>query len=118
MECVCHQPEFTIRGFEPSCESSHVLFSFHTCDLGHPLQQATVLLSANVGFLVVNSVNNGNGVSLRQITSYLSLMASFASIMLGLVFARHNRTESQDSGFTAVRTYISFRASCHRYNPA
>ena len=113
MECVCHPPEFTIRGFEPSCASSHVLFSFRACDLGHPPQQATVLLGANVGFLAIGTVDNGNGVSLRQITSYLSLMASFASIMLGLVFVRHNRTESRNSVFATVRSHLSFRASCH-----
>ncbi|KAL4071432.1 hypothetical protein V8B97DRAFT_1917629 [Scleroderma yunnanense] len=43
---------------------------------------ATVLLTSNVGFLAINSVDSGRGVSLRQIASYLSLMASFGSIML------------------------------------
>ncbi|KAL4079411.1 hypothetical protein J3A83DRAFT_1090251 [Scleroderma citrinum] len=68
---------------------------------------ATVLLNGNVGFLAINSVDSGNGVSLRQIASYLSLMASFASIMLGLVFVRHNRTESRNSVFAAVGSYLS-----------
>ena len=68
----------------------------------HPAQQATVLLNANVGFLAINTVDSGNGVSLRQIASYMSLMASFASIMLGLVFVGYNRTESRNSVFAAV----------------
>ncbi|KIM67300.1 hypothetical protein SCLCIDRAFT_108361 [Scleroderma citrinum Foug A] len=79
------------------------LFSSHTRDLTHSPQQATVLLGANVGFLGITSVDNGNEVSLRQISSYLSLMASFASIMLGLVFVQHNRTERWNSVFTVAR---------------
>ncbi|KAL4079409.1 hypothetical protein J3A83DRAFT_1089265 [Scleroderma citrinum] len=63
---------------------------------------ATVLLTSNVGFLAINSVDSGRGVSLRQIASYLSLMASFGSIMLGLTFVRHNRTESRNSSFAAA----------------
>lgn len=82
MECICHPPVFAVRGFEPS---------------------STVLLGANVGFLGITSVDNGNEVSLRQISSYLSLMASFASIMLGLVFVQHNRTERWNSVFTVAR---------------
>ena len=64
--------------------------------------QATVLLNANVGFLAIQSVDNGGGNSLRQIASYMSLVASFASIMLGLVFVGYNRTESRNSFFSAV----------------
>lgn len=58
---------------------------------------ATLLVSLNVGFL-----DSGNGGSFRQIISRLSLMTSFASLMLGLVFVRHNRTESRNSIFAAV----------------
>ena len=55
-----------------------------------------MLLNANVGFLAINSVDNGNAVSLRQIASYVSLMASFASIMIGLVLVKYNNhTESR-----------------------
>ncbi|KAL4071433.1 hypothetical protein V8B97DRAFT_469435 [Scleroderma yunnanense] len=64
---------------------------------------ATVLLNGNVGFLGIHSVDSGNGVSLRQIVSYLSLIASFASIMLGLVFVRHSRTDSRNSVFAAAK---------------
>ena len=78
-----------------------------------PRQQATVLLNGNVGFLAIETVDKGDGVSLRQITSYLSLIASFASIMLGLVLARHNRKESRNSAFAAVRPHLAFRIPCH-----
>ena len=66
-----------------------------------------MLLNANVGFLAIESVDNGNRVSLRQIASYMSLMTSFASIMLGLVFVGYNRTESRNSVFAAVCLCLS-----------
>ncbi|KAF9244122.1 hypothetical protein BU15DRAFT_59465 [Melanogaster broomeanus] len=53
---------------------------------------ATVLLNANVGFLAIQSVDDGGGTSLRQLASYMSLVASLASIVLGLAFVEHNRT--------------------------
>ncbi|KIJ61555.1 hypothetical protein HYDPIDRAFT_96423, partial [Hydnomerulius pinastri MD-312] len=63
---------------------------------------ATVLLNANVGFLAIQSVDDGNGTALRQIASYMSLVASFASIVLGLVFVGHNRTETRNTAFQAA----------------
>lgn len=73
--------------------------------VSYPLQ-ATVLLNANVGFLAIHSVDDGNGTTLRQIASYLSLMSSLASIILGLVFVGHNRTESRNSVFAAVNRFL------------
>ncbi|KAF9223223.1 hypothetical protein BS17DRAFT_781512 [Gyrodon lividus] len=64
---------------------------------------ATVLLNANVGFLAIQSVDNGNGKSLRQLTSYVSLVASMASIILGLVFVGHNRTDTRNTAFQAAK---------------
>ncbi|EGO03998.1 hypothetical protein SERLA73DRAFT_158399 [Serpula lacrymans var. lacrymans S7.3] len=63
---------------------------------------ASVLLNANVGFLAIQSVDNGSGAndnarSLTQIASYLSLVASVGSIVLGLVLVRHTRTKKNDS---------------------
>ena len=102
MECVREPIEFTIAGYQPSCVSLSFLTFFTCCLLTLLAKQATVLLNANVGFLAIQSVDDGGGNSLRQIASYMSLMASFASIMLGLVFVGHNRTESRNSVFAAV----------------
>ncbi|KAF9227021.1 hypothetical protein BS17DRAFT_764376 [Gyrodon lividus] len=55
---------------------------------------ATVPLNANVGFLAIQSVDNGGGITLRQLSSYMSLVTSMASIVLGLAFVGHNRTET------------------------
>ncbi|KAF9225844.1 hypothetical protein BS17DRAFT_729968 [Gyrodon lividus] len=63
---------------------------------------ATVLLNANVGFLAIQSVDNGGGITLRQLASYMSLVASMASIVLGLAFVGHNRTESRNTAFQAA----------------
>ncbi|KIJ06328.1 hypothetical protein PAXINDRAFT_103413 [Paxillus involutus ATCC 200175] len=63
---------------------------------------ATVLLNANVGFLAIQSVDNGGGITLRQLVSYMSLVASMASILLGLDFVEHNCTETRDTDFRAA----------------
>ncbi|KAF8842910.1 hypothetical protein BDN67DRAFT_965056 [Paxillus ammoniavirescens] len=58
---------------------------------------ATVLLTTNVGFLAIQSVDSYTSRSLRQIASYLSVISSIASIMLGLIFierSRHNRSNN------------------------
>ncbi|KAI6116134.1 hypothetical protein F5141DRAFT_648567 [Pisolithus sp. B1] len=68
---------------------------------------ATVLLNANVGFLSIHTVDDGNGTTLRQISSYLSLMASLSSILVGLILVRHNRTESQNFVFAAAKFLAS-----------
>ena len=65
-------------------------------------KQATVLLNANVGFLAIQSVDDGGGSSLKHIASYMSLITNFASIMLGLAFVGYNRTENRNSDFSAV----------------
>ncbi|EGO03825.1 hypothetical protein SERLA73DRAFT_69655 [Serpula lacrymans var. lacrymans S7.3] len=63
---------------------------------------ATVLLNANVGFLAINSVDNGSGPndtsrSATQLASYFSLVASLGSIISGLVLFRHTRTKAQEN---------------------
>ncbi|KAG6333219.1 hypothetical protein ID866_5874 [Astraeus odoratus] len=84
-----------------------------TSQLGDTNLLATVLLNANVGFLAINSVDSGAGISLRQISSYLSLMTSFASIILGLILVRHNRTESRNSVFAAAKFLGSLHHEKH-----
>jgi len=58
-----------------------------------------MLLNANVAFLAIQSVdNNGNTVYNRspmQISSYLSMLTSIGSIIIGLLLA--NQTRNQDS---------------------
>jgi hypothetical protein len=66
------------------------------------LSQATVLLNANVGFLAINTVDKG-GRSLIQMASYMSLMTSLGSIVLGLVFVSRERTSTgQSTAWEAV----------------
>ncbi|KAF9234257.1 hypothetical protein BU15DRAFT_65866 [Melanogaster broomeanus] len=62
-----------------------------------------VLLNANVGFLAIQSVDDGGGTTLRQLASYMSLVASLASIVLGLVFVGHNRTDTRNTAFQAAK---------------
>ncbi|KAF9241575.1 hypothetical protein BU15DRAFT_44841, partial [Melanogaster broomeanus] len=60
---------------------------------------ATVLLTTNVGFLAIQSVDSSTSRSVRQITSYLSIVCSLASIVIGLIFlerSRHDRSNSVD----------------------
>ena len=49
------------------------------------------MLNANVGFLAVNK----GGKTSIQMASYMSLVTSFASIVLGLFFVSQNRTSGQ-----------------------
>ncbi|KIJ58029.1 hypothetical protein HYDPIDRAFT_51732, partial [Hydnomerulius pinastri MD-312] len=66
---------------------------------------ATVLLNANVGFLAIQSVDDGGGIAFRQIASYMSLVASFASIVLGLSFVRQTRIKTHNTVFYAARFF-------------
>ncbi|KAG0695931.1 hypothetical protein DFH29DRAFT_953418 [Suillus ampliporus] len=56
--------------------------------------QATVLLGANVGFLAINSIDV-SGRSPTQVASYMSLVASLGSMIIGLLLVSHARTLSQ-----------------------
>jgi hypothetical protein len=58
------------------------------------LNQATVLLNANVGFLAIGSVDL-NGRSPIQV-------ASMGSMILGLLLVSHNRTMGQGTRLHAV----------------
>jgi hypothetical protein len=60
------------------------------------LSQATVLLSANVGFLATNTVDKG-GRSAIQIASYVSLVTSLGSIALGLVVVSRDLAAKRDT---------------------
>ncbi|EMD36411.1 hypothetical protein CERSUDRAFT_95722 [Gelatoporia subvermispora B] len=65
---------------------------------------ATVLLNANVAFLSVPGVINGDSPaqSAAQIASYMSIIMSIGSILLGLLLVRQNRTAKKDQVIPAV----------------
>ncbi|KAH9899337.1 hypothetical protein C8Q73DRAFT_638403 [Cubamyces lactineus] len=70
---------------------------------------ATVLLNANVAFLAIPSVDNGSGkLTAPQISSYLSIITSVGSILLGLLLIRQHRVKSKDTAEEAWR-YLSSR---------
>ncbi|KAF7364983.1 hypothetical protein MVEN_00369200 [Mycena venus] len=63
---------------------------------------ATFILNANVGFLAIQSVDNlppSGHHSTVQILSYLSIVASIGSIMLGLLLVRQNRTKLHEAAW-------------------
>lgn len=62
---------------------------------------ATVLLNANVGFLAINSVDMG-GRSVIQMASYMSLVTSFGSIILGIFLVWHERTSGDNTALEAA----------------
>ncbi|OJA21581.1 hypothetical protein AZE42_04114, partial [Rhizopogon vesiculosus] len=69
------------------------------------MSQATVLLNANVGFLAINTVDKG-GRSFVQLASYMSLVTSLGSIVLGLVFVSRDRTTGENTALKTA-TYLS-----------
>ncbi|OAX42640.1 hypothetical protein K503DRAFT_853864 [Rhizopogon vinicolor AM-OR11-026] len=66
---------------------------------------ATVLLNANVGFLAINTVDKG-GRSFVQLASYMSLVTSLGSIVLGLAFVSLYRTSGENTAWETA-TYLS-----------
>lgn len=62
---------------------------------------ATVLLNANVGFLAINTVDRG-GRDAIQMASYMSLVTSLGSIVLGLFFVSHDRTSGTNTATEAA----------------
>ncbi|KAI0676470.1 hypothetical protein C8Q78DRAFT_1065287 [Trametes maxima] len=70
---------------------------------------ATVLLNANVAFLAIPSVDDGTTeLTAAQISSYLSIVTSVGSILLGLLLVRQHRVKSKDTADEAWR-YLSSR---------
>ncbi|KAG1834711.1 hypothetical protein EV424DRAFT_1477882 [Suillus variegatus] len=67
---------------------------------------ATVLLNANVGFLAINSVDTG-GRSPVQVASYMSLVSSLGSMILGLLLVSHNRTMGQLGTVLQTEVFLS-----------
>ncbi|KAJ7825293.1 hypothetical protein B0H14DRAFT_3145385 [Mycena olivaceomarginata] len=60
---------------------------------------ATVLLNANVAFLTIPTVDNGEHIYARsasQISSYVSVIASLGSVIIGLNLVHQNRKRRDD----------------------
>ncbi|KIJ61579.1 hypothetical protein HYDPIDRAFT_115736 [Hydnomerulius pinastri MD-312] len=66
---------------------------------------ATVLLTTNVGFLAIQSVDSNTTRTPQQIASYMSLVSSLASIVLGLVFLERNRHD-RPSGASGPANFL------------
>ncbi|KAH9941634.1 uncharacterized protein BXZ73DRAFT_41460 [Epithele typhae] len=66
---------------------------------------ATVLLNANVAFLAIPSVDTGSldHVTPARISSFLSIVTSVGSILLGLLLIRQHRVKSKDTAEEAHR---------------
>lgn len=77
--------------------------------------EATVLLNANVAFLSVPGVINGDSPaqSAAQIASYMSIIMSIGSILLGLLLVRQNRTAKKDQVIPAVSACPHFQFCMH-----
>lgn len=64
--------------------------------IGHyALLQGTVLLNANVAFLGVPYVGQSAQADAAQLSSYLSIVASVGTIVVGLLLIRQNRKSRQ-----------------------
>uniref|UniRef100_A0A0W0GDU7 WW domain-containing protein n=1 Tax=Moniliophthora roreri TaxID=221103 RepID=A0A0W0GDU7_MONRR len=71
----------------------------------------TVLLNANVAFLAIQSVDEDTASPNRspaQIASYLSVVASIGSVIIGLMLARKNKVKSKEAADDAAIFLNSF----------
>ena len=99
-----------LRALNPSSRTLHGILA--NAYRSHP--QSTVLLNANVAFLAIPSVDNGNGnVTAAQISSYLSIVTSVGSILLGLLLIRQHRVKSKETAEEAV-SLVARRARLDR----
>ena len=65
-----------------------------------------MLLIANVAFLAIPSVDSGDrSRSPGQLISYLSVITSIGSIVMGLLLLRHHRTKPQDAAEEVVSRF-------------
>ncbi len=71
--------------------------------------KATVVLNANVAFLAIQSVDT-DSPSRRpeQIASYISVIASIGSIIIGLLLIKMSKTRLQDTAPYAVSNTLPF----------
>lgn len=71
-----------------------------TCDIDPTGSfQATVLLSANVGFLAIQSIDSAHGTNARnvaQVASYVSVIMSLGTYMTGHILSLHHSREVRE----------------------
>ncbi|KAH9836343.1 uncharacterized protein C8Q71DRAFT_78139 [Rhodofomes roseus] len=80
-------------------------------DWGNSITPATVLLTANVGLLAIQSVDTGNpDRSVAQIASYVSTFLSLGNIMLCTILAQRHRLNANMTADLAG-TYVDGRAN-------
>jgi len=66
-----------------------------------------VLLNANVAFLAIPSVDSGNHIRTpAQLSSYLSVITSIGSVVIGLLLLRQHRTKPQDAAEEVVSHFV------------
>ena len=66
-------------------------------DLYAPFRQGTVLLTANMAFLAIPSVDNGTRARTpTQVASYFSTVTSIGSIVIGLLLVRKHRDKPNE----------------------
>ena len=71
--------------------------------------QALVMLTSNVGYLAIQSldIDVGTARSPGQIACYLSAVANIGSIILGLLLLRHNRTKRAETAADFVSQLLA-----------
>ncbi|KAK7676771.1 hypothetical protein QCA50_020239 [Cerrena zonata] len=83
--CMCHHPWAVFIEKLKSEWEEFILYG-------------TVLLNANVAFLAVPGVNAGDGTRTpAQVTSYISIVTSVGSILIGLLLVRQYRVRPRDT---------------------
>jgi predicted transporter len=69
---------------------------YHLCASFLNFEQSTVLLNADIAFLAIPQVAEFSDPSLVKIAAFLSAVASFGSIVLGLLLINHERSYAKD----------------------
>ena len=72
-----------------------------------PSRQGTVLLTANVAFLAIPSVDQGSSTRTpTQLASYFSVVTSIGSIVIGLMLVQKHGGQPHESAGIAVSRFI------------
>ncbi|KAF7361073.1 hypothetical protein MSAN_01138200 [Mycena sanguinolenta] len=74
------------------------------CEWQESVINAAVVLAANVGFLSIQSVNQG---SPAQVASYVSTLASIASISMGLLLLNYHRHRDSNSAVASLASIFN-----------
>ncbi|EIM85377.1 uncharacterized protein STEHIDRAFT_158011 [Stereum hirsutum FP-91666 SS1] len=91
--------------------------SLHTSISSLAPSNGTVLLTANVGLLAIQSVDNaGSNRSSTQIASYMSLITSLGCVILSLILQRQHRRPAFKRIDQAVRPPLALAVPRDRYH--